>query len=843
MIGTKLAHYEITGHLGSGGMGEVYQATDIKLGRSVAIKFLHVALAQNADHMARFEREARILATLNHPNIAAIYGVEEADGRMFLVMELVQGETLSERIKRGAIPIPEAMGIAAQITEALEAAHEKGIVHRDLKPPNIKIMPGGKVKVLDFGLAKLIEKTPSDAILSNLPTLQTTGTNPGIILGTAAYMSPEQAKGTDVDRRTDIFAFGAVLYEMLTGHQAFAGKTLGDVLAAVIRDEADRSRLPPDTPSEIRRLLRRCLQKDRNRRLRDIGDARIEIEESLSNSAEGRQSSTTPTGLQSVTRYVIALPSDHQLKGLARSCVALSPDGANLVYVGGPGSARHLYLRAMDSLEARPISGTDGGYGPFFSPDGQWVGFFVGNKMKKVPVIGGPPRTLCEAPHPMGACWGPNNMILFQPVGHAELWQVSADGGIPQSITASEGLSGHCWPDLLPGGKAVIFAIYTPTRGADFQIMVQLLDTGYRKLLGVDGTSPRYVPTGHLVYTVNGTLVAAPFDLDRLEITGITVPIIEKIAESSFGAASFSFSRSGSLVYVKQASALDHVSESLMVWMDRKGAVEPLPVPPQAYRSPRFSPEGQRVAVVIGEDIWIYDISREALTRLTFEGLNLNPIWTPDGNRITFTSFNAGSANIFSKAANGSGVTEQLMNRKHTCFPCSWSPDGRQLAFTENHPSGSHIWVLPIEDEREADPFLGSPFNEIVPNFSPDGRWLAYASEESDRYQIYVRSFRGPGGLWQVSTNGGGDPRWSGDGQELFYRNGDQLMVAQITTSPTFSAAKPQLLFQANFTGYDVSPDGQRIVAIQAVEPGKPGTHINVVLNWFEELKRLAPTR
>ncbi len=760
-------------------------------------------------------------------------------------MELIEGETLRARIEKGPIPVDEALSIAKQIAEALEAAHEKGIIHRDLKPENVKLTPDGNVKVLDFGLAKVFVQNTGDIRLSNLPTISIGATHTGVILGTAAYMSPEQAKGADVDRRTDIFAFGAVLYEMLTGRQAFAGKTLGDVLSAVIRDEADRSRLPPDMPSGIHRLLRRCLQKDRNRRLRDIGDARIEIEESLFDPAERARTVTAQTGLQSVTRYVIPLPPDHQLQKLLWPCVALSPDGANLVYVSGSGSTQQLYLRAMDSLDARPVSGTEGGYGPFFSLDGQWVGFFIGNKMKKVPVTGGPPKTLCEAPRSFGACWGPNDMILFQPVGQGGLWQVSAAGGTPQPITASEGLIGHCWPDVLPGGRAVIFTINTPTRGMDPQIVVQSLVTGQRKLLGVYGTSPRYVPTGHLVFTVNGTLLAAPFDLDRLEITGVTVPIIEKIAESSSGAVSFSFSRSGSLVYVgAQVSALhDIVSENLLVWIDRKGAVEPLPLPPQAYRTPRFSPDGQRVAFVIEEDIWIYGISRETLARFSFEGLNMYPIWAPDGNRVTFTSFNAGSANIFWKAANGSGAEEQLTARSHACFPCSWSPDGRQLAFVENHPTGSYIWMLPIEGEREAYPFLRSPFNEVWPNFSPDGRWLAYASDESGRYEIYVRSFPGPGGMWQVSANGGGNPRWSGDGQELFYRNADKLMVVQITTSPTFNAAKPQLLFQGSFAGYDVSPDGQRILAIQAVEPGQPGTQINVVLNWFEELKRLAPTR
>ena len=893
-VGTRLGPYEVLAQIGAGGMGEVYQAHDTKLGRDVAIKVLPPDFLNDPQRLARFQREARMLAALNHPNIATIYGLEQSGGATCLVMELVPGETLANRVKSGPLPVEEAMRLAVQVAEALEAAHEKNIIHRDLKPTNVKVTPEGKVKVLDFGLAKAFAGNAENDDPSNSPTLSATATMQGVILGTAAYMSPEQARGKMCDKRADIWAFGCLLYELLTGEHMFRGETVTEILAAVLKEEPDWRALPASTPSKIRDLLRRCLQKDLRRRLHDAADARIEIEEALAAPADEepaaaakglrvrwreilvwgvaslllagfismavwklKPSSTSPP--QPVTRTVINLAPGQQLAGLdSGPSVALSPDGTHLAYVASQGGAQQLYLRVMDTLDAKPIPGTEGAINPFFSPDGQLVGFFGDGKLKKVSISGGAALTLGDATRPYGANWGSRGMIAFVPSNGSGLQQVSDEGGMPQPLTHLEkGELNHLWPEFLPGGKAVLFAAgSTSFNFTNARVAVQSVGTGERRNLVQVGTNPRYAPTGHLVYAQGGSLMAVQFDPQRLAITGTAVPVVEGVLQSPVsGAAQYSFSATGSLVYVPGGV---QSNQSKLVWVSRNGAEQPLAAPARAYRGPRLSPDGHQVAVAIQEQesqVWLYDLSRETLTRLTFGGtVNNNPSWTPDGKRIAFESNKEGPLNIFWQLADGTGGLERLTTSEYVQVPHSWAPDGQLLAYAEaTSTTGYDIWMLRMGESsagsgqvRKAQPFLRTRFDEAVPRFSPDGRWLAYVSNESGRNEIYVQPYPGPGGKWQISTESGREPVWNRNGREVFYRSGDKMMAVEITTQPSFIMGKPRMLFEGRYRptpatspNYDVSPDGQRFLMLKPVEQEQAApTQINVVLNWFEELKR-----
>jgi Tol biopolymer transport system component len=903
--GTRLGSYEVVAPIGAGGMGEVYKARDTKLGRDVAIKVLPANFVNDPERLSRFQREARMLAALNHPNIATIYGLEQCDGVTCLVMELVSGETLAERVKAGPLGIEETLKIAVQIAEALEAAHEKSIIHRDLKPANVKVTPEGKVKVLDFGLAKAFAADAADDDPSNSPTLSAAATMQGVILGTAAYMSPEQARGKACDKRTDIWAFGCVLYELLTGKRAFQGETTTEILAAVLRGEPDWQALPASTPAKIREVLGRCFQKDLRRRLHDAADARIEIEEALTAPAVaeptaavngfrilGRQGLILSVGAlllvaaaaslavwnlkpspspQPVTRTVINLPPGQQLAGLENGpAVALSADGTHLAYVARRGDTQQLYLRAMDSLEARPIPDTEGAANPFFSPDGQWLGFFAGGKLKKVSVNGGAAVTVGDASLPRGASWGSQAMIAFLPSTSGALQQVSEAGGAPQPLTRlDKGEISQRWPEFLPGGKAVLFsAASSNTNWISAQIAVQSIGAGERRDLIQGATHPRYASPGHLVYAQGGNLMAVPFDPERLEVTGTAVSMVEGVLESPVsGAAQYSFSNTGSLVYV---SGDIQSAQNRLVWVSRTGAEQPLAAPMRTYQFPRISPDGRRVALgIAGQEsqTWLYDFSRETLTRFTFGGsVNQNAVWTPDGKRIAFQSNREGPSNIFWQSADGSGGLEKLNTSEYIQSPISWSPDGQLLAFIEITPTtGYDIWVLRMGDPspgsgqvpsagsgqvRKAQPFLRTPFLESAPRFSPDGRWLAYVSDESGHREIYVLPYPGPGGKWQISTEGGTEPVWNPKGRELFYRSGAKMMAVEITSQPSLSVGKPKVLFEglyeptpATLPYYDVSPDGQRFLMLKPSEQAQAApTQINVVLNWFEELKRRVPT-
>jgi len=893
--GTKLGRYEIRSKIGAGGMGEVYLARDLKLRREVAIKVLPDAFAQDTERLARFEREARLLASLNHPHIGAIYGLEESGNTQFLVLELVPGTGLNELVARGPMPIEQAFVISRQIAEALEVAHERGIVHRDLKPSNIKITADAQVKVLDFGLAKVLEEPSANSNVSESPTVLYQGTQTGLILGTAAYMSPEQAKGKRVDKRTDIWAFGCVLYEMLTGKPVFLGEATTDTLASVIRDEPNWSLLPSATPTGIRQLLRRCLQKDPSLRLRDIGDARVEIMDTLSEPAAesvivgptgasarkdwrrlipfalvGLVTGVIVSGLafwvisrfvsvrglttQPVRRFAINLAENEPLAltkfvplAVGRPAITVSPDGNKLVYVVNHNGVAQLCLRPLNQFDAKLIGGTEGAYNPFFSPDGNWIGFFADNKLKKVSLAGGEPVTLCEARNPVGADWGPNDMIFFGDQEGGTLTRVSSTGGTPQPIP----VGGAQAPDaeVLPDGKWLLYSTSQGSNPDYHEIRAVSLETGQSSVVLQGGSNPRYLPSGHLLFTRTGGLMAARFDLDSRKVTGPAVAVIEGIRSEIYGNSQFSVSDNGTLIYIPGGSGWI----GKPVWVDRQGKITQIPLPAQCYSGFKLSPDGKRLAIQVAsatDDIWIYEFERGTFLRLTLNGSNIGPVWSPDGKRVVFGSFRDGRFGLFWKAADGSGAEERLTTASPETFQAaeSWSADGKALLFGEwSATDQGDIWILPLEGERKPEPFLRTPFSEFFSSFSPDGRWIVYTSDESGRYEVYVRPYPGPGGKWQVSTEGGEEPVWSANGQELFYRNGEKWMVASVQTKPEFHAQMPRLMFENYFINvpglsHYPSPDSQRQIMIQPIGQDANPKQINVVLNWFEELKQRVPT-
>jgi hypothetical protein len=905
VIGQRIAHYRVQEKIGAGGMGEVYRAQDTRLCRDVAIKVLPELFARDAERMVRFEREARVLASLNHPNIASIYGLEESNGARALVMELVEGPTFAERISQGRIPLEEVLTFAKQIADGLEYAHDRGIIHRDLKPSNVKLTPESQVKLLDFGLAKALEGETAEPELQNSPTLSAAATRPGVLLGTPAYMSPEQARGKPVDRRADIWAFGCMLYEMLTGRAAFTGETTSDILACVIRAEPDWSSLPGSVPPRIHELLRRCLQKDAKQRLRDIGDARIIIEEALSGSVA---SETVPAGGLTrslrhrgmvwawlvaglvlgaigavviasylrpspgegpVGRFAFGFPAPDSQPGASEGfplrdfpAVAISRDGTKIAYLGASGHTTQLFLRLVDRLEPQPLPGSADATSPFFSPDGQWVGFFADGKLKKVSVNGGEATTLCDAPINRSATWGPDSTITFAPTLFGGLMRVSAAGGSPEILTAPDASKGELtyrWPEILLAGKAVLFVIGSAQDIGSFsesKIAAIRLDTREKKILPIVGTYPRYSPSGHLLFERDGRVFAVPFDPHRLEVTGQPVPVLDGVKTSpNSGAADFAVSDTGSLVYLPE-NAYTH--DGLIVWVDRKKQVKELAAPARHYGSPHISPDGERIAVAIpsgssGSDVWVYEIPHGTLTRLTFDEHSSAPLWSPDGKRVAFATTRPTGPAILMKPADGSGAEETLvLGESLILVPTSWSSDGKFLAYwTVGSATGRDIWITPIAGERKPQPFLQTKFNEMQARFSPDSRWIAYQSEESGRYEVYVQPFPGPGGKWQISTNGGTMPVWAQNGRELFYMRSGKLMSVGITSQPTFSASTPQivadypplLMGRLSNGAYDVSADGQRFLFVKANVENGPPEEVRVVLNWTEELQHLAPTR
>jgi Tol biopolymer transport system component len=906
MIGETFSHYRITDKLGEGGMGEVWRAEDTQLGREVAIKVLPEAFAQDTERMARFEREARVLAALDHPHIAAIYGLEEAEGRKLLVMQLAEGENLQEMISRGQVPLKKAVKIAVQIAEALEAAHDKGIIHRDLKPANVKVSSDGQVKVLDFGLAKALDpgdpNSSGSGGLSLSPTLTAQMTEAGVLLGTAAYMSPEQARGDLADRRADIWAFGIVLMEMLTGKTVYAGRTVSDTLAGVLAREPEWQALPEDTPLRIRKLLERCLEKEMPDRLQAIGEARIALQQYLAHPETEATAETAPIAASQPTwkrllpwalfaaaaagliaalvalwpepprpktpiRFEAVLAEDPLFVNLGAS-VVLSPDVSRLVYVTDGESNRALFTRSLDQLAGTELvvgSNSNEPYHPFFSPDGQWVGFAVRNELKKVPITGGTPITLCEVDGSRGASWGPDDTIALSPGGASEIHTVSAAGGTPEKLTTfveERKDFSHRWPQFTPDGKAVIYTVgYEGMSTADQAIIEAIsLETGEQKVIHEGGYYARYVPSGHLVFIRDGTLFGMPFDVASLEPTGSPSPLVQGITTDNGPAgAQFSFSSDGTLAYV---SGEVGVPTYPIVWVDKEGKSTTLWDTRGSYGEPSLSPDGKKLGISVlrdGQwDVWVYDLEREVATRLTFhDGYDADQAWTPDGRYLIFTSNRDGIESIYRKRADGSGEVERLIENEEAFYPFSVSGDGKFLAGEISKGGNLDLYILPLDGSSEPEVFLASEFDERYPDFSPDGRWIAYSSNESGRYEVYVRPYPAAGGKWQVSDGGGAWPLWSGDGRRLFYRTNSGIMEVSVEASgESLSIGTPTTAVEGPFRGgmfgisvggyifgdYDVSPDGERFVMFPEDTDVAPKTHVTMVFNWFDELERTLPT-
>jgi len=903
--GTRIGVYEIVDALGAGGMGEVYRARDTKLKRDVAIKILPEAFTLDAERVARFQREAELLASLNHPNIAAIYGVEESGDANAIVMELVEGETLG-----APLPLEDALAIARQIVDALEAAHERGVIHRDLKPANIKVTPDGKVKVLDFGLAKAIDGGGAGRAggaggadgLSLSPTLSVHATYAGVILGTAAYMSPEQARGKPVDRRTDIWAFGCVLYEMLAGKQAFdAGETVSDAIATILKGDVDWNALPAATPAHVRSLLRRCLQKDPQKRLPHIGVVRLELDDPPTTDgapAVSAARSTTPARplwqraivpiacalvagaiaataawflkpppAAPIVRFPIPLGEGVNFSSIGYQHVAISPDGARIGYLA---NAR-LYLRTMSDVEPRVILGPDltGSINNLvFSPDGTAIAFWSGidRTLKKVAIAGGTSITLCRAEPPFGMAWNADTIVYAEP-GKGILG-VSANGGNPQILVDSKDQQLH-GPQILPGGQSVLFTVASPATGVDrwdkAKVVVQALKTGERKVVIEGGSDGRYVPTGHLVYATGGVLFAVPFDLKRLATVGGATPIVEGIRRgtataAASGAAQYAFSNTGSLVY-EPGPASTSVLNLDIALIDRQGTVEPLRLTPAPYEFPRRSPDGKQLAFGIDDTkdaaVWMYDLSgKTSMRRLTIGGRNRFPIWTADGQRVAFQSDREGDSAVFWQRADGTGTAERITRPDQGVahIPESWSPQGDLFLFTALKNAEYSLWTYSVQSKKAA------PFGEVrsrLPinsTFSPDGRWVAYSSTENGNATIYVQPVPPTGAKYPISKATEANhhhPVWSADGSDLLYLIGPgPAQVVAVTTTPSFTFSSPvpvpKLFLEFGPTTartFDVLRD-KRIVGIVYGASSQTGAaalpHLQVVTNWFEELKQRA---
>jgi Tol biopolymer transport system component len=865
-------------------MGEVYHAADTRLAREVAIKLLPPSLAADPQRLGRFRREARLLAQIDHPNIAAIYGIEEIDRLCFLVLEFVPGLTLVKRLAAGGLEWQEALEIARQVAEALEAAHEKGIVHRDLKPANIKITPEGKVKVLDFGLAKTIGDSAASGLPSSSPDGSIDSTQAGVILGTVSYMSPEQARGKPVDRRADIWSFGCVLYESLTGNRAFAGDNVTDVLTSVVHKEPDWTGLPAKIPPRVRALLVHCLEKDPHRRLHDIGDVRLEIEEILAQPTAEAPVWATPglvtrrralawlaTGVlltalaasfgtwialrqrpnapPAAFRFTVLPPSGTRLASSYEPAVALSPDGKVLVFAASRAGSSQLYRQTVGQLEAVPIPGTEGATGPFFSPDGRWIAFTAGGHLNKIPATGGVPLPICDQQLPRGASWGPNDTILFTPSTDQPLYTVSAEGGTSRPVTTLDlknGERSHRFPEYLPGGKAAIFTVTRSGTYDEGEIAVVSLEEGKHRIIQrISGTNPHYLTTGHIVYGHRGWLFAIAFDAEKLEVRGAPFQLLEGVVTNSAnGSVQAAVAPDGTLAYAPGSSI---TPEFTLTWVNRDGQAQPASEVIRSYLTPpAIAPDGNRVAVSIlapNRDVWILDLKRGLPIRLTFDpGYDQGPIWTPpDGKRVTFWSARGGRYYIFWKLADRSAPEEPLLSDTEPLAPGSWSPDGRTLVFVKRGSNtGYDLWTLSPQAGTTPQPLLQSPYDERSPAVSPDGHWIAFVSNEGGRLEVYVRPFPGPGGNRQVSTDGGSEPRWAPNMREIYYRSAKGVMAVAVSTTLGFTSDKPRLLFEDRYEpgplgGWAIDPDGHRFLMFKAVESGP--AQINVVLHWFEELK------
>jgi Tol biopolymer transport system component len=892
--GTRLGPYEIIGPIGAGGMGEVYRATDARLNRVVALKALHSLLAGDPERVGRFEREAQLLASLNHPNIAALHGLEEVSGEKYLVLEFVDGRPLSDLVKNGALPVAEAVAFARQIADALAAAHEGGIIHRDVKPGNIMVTADGVIKVLDFGLGKTIKGAPtSDA--ANSPTMTLAATRAGIILGTAGYMSPEQAKGRAADKRSDVWGFGCVLYEMLTGTRAFDGEDITETLAAIVRGEPDWNALPPGVPPSVRELVERCLIKNRAERLSDMSVVRYLLNERPHlGSAATAPVAPAPTRAPSigwpvaaglvavvvlvtagvmrlwsptvsssaangVTRLAIVLPDGDQLTFVSEAPLAISPDGSTVVYSGSRGGTFQLYVRGLSASDPKALAGTEGAKSPFFSPDGRWIGFFAQEKLKKIAVGGAGLQMVTDAGDARGGSWGTDDNIYFAPTNTAGIWRVPASGGTATEVThpdAAKGEISHIWPHVQPDHQTMLFTVRSGPGPDEHLIVSQSLASGERHALVPGGDMPRHVTTGHLVYGRFDALYAVPWKPPQRDLAGavpITLPEVPRLEAEA--ASAYAVSDNGTLVYLAGGPAR---TKNRVLWVDRTGKTEALPLPEKEYESVAISPDGRKAVVQVLEGtvtLWMLDLERQATTPfLVSGGSSQAPVWTADGKRVIYRATRKGFRNIYWKSSDGTGAEERLTSREGVVqTPSSVSSDGKWLLFTEaGGPGGNGIWALGLDapagstggGDRAPRPFL--PPGEFGTNghFSPDGRWVAYLSAVSGRREVYVRPFPGPGPRTQVSTMGADQPRWSRDGRELYFSALDgSILAADVSIGSAFTAGVPHVLHEGHYkdqvnanTAFDVTRSG-RFLMVQQGQIQNAVTHIDVVLNWFSQLR------
>jgi len=883
-VGTRLGPYELGSPVGAGGMGEVYRAKDTRLERTVAVKVLPPHLSSSAESRQRFEREAKTISQLSHPHICALYDVGNQDGVEFLVMEYLEGETLSDRLLKGALPFEQVLRYGIEMADALDKAHRHGIVHRDLKPGNVMITKS-RVKLLDFGLAKAVAPAgrTSGASLTALPTQAGTDlTAEGTILGTFQYMAPEQLEGKDADARTDIFAFGAVLYEMATGRKAFSGKSQASLISSIMGSEPPAiSSLAPMTPPAFDRVVRTCLAKDPDDRWQTAHDVMLELKWV----AEGGSAVGLPAPIVARRRSrerilwgVAGLAAGAILAGVAAAILlrrsappprrgvgfaltfsakqpfadgpyqsfALSPDGSRIVYAGGSGRQRRLYVRAMDRIVATPVPGTEEGSHPFFSPDGQSIAFLAEGKLKKLTFGGGAPVVLYNRHSTLGGSWAPDDTILFTPDFTGGIWRISTRGGEAARVVAPDPARkerAYILPSFLPDGKSALFTIWTGGSFDEAKIGLLDLATGKHRIVLEGGTNARYSGTGHVFFGRGGAIHAVPFDLKALAVTGPPVAILEgAMSDALNGNVFFDFSREGSLAYLPGTV---RIPEFDLIAVDRKGAAQTI-TGGRPYAEPNVSPEGKRVAVTIQTstfDIWIYDLDRGTLSRLSFGGDDSQPVWSPDGKRVAYSSSRAGVPNLFWRYADVSGPEERLATADHPQFPSCFTPDGRALVFVDvDRKTREDIWVLPLDGSRKPVAFLRTPFREGRAALSPDGRWIAYASDESGRGEIYVQPYPGPGGRIQISPDGGDFPLWSPGGRELYYRNQEKFLAASIQTEPSFSASKPTVLFEGKYgEGWDVAPDGKRFYTTREKQVDHATWQIHILLGWLEDVRRRLP--
>jgi serine/threonine-protein kinase len=893
LIPSIVSHYKILEKLGEGGMGVVFKAQDTKLDRLVALKFLPARLADSEESKARLIQEAKAASALNHPNVCTIHEIGEHDGQLFVVMEFVAGQTLHEKILEGRLPVKQAIEIGIQIADGLAAAHEKGIVHRDVKPDNIMVRRDGIVQIMDFGLAKIHG-------VSRL-------TKEGSTIGTAGYMSPELVQGHDADHRSDIFSLGVVLYEMLTGHLPFRGIHETAMMYEIVNvDPPPPSSIRPEIDADMDRIVLESLEKDPNERMQSARQVSIDLRRYRRESERQRVSGIAPPGAATagqksggpnvsrralstnddisppvrrllpwglacvlgvvavlalwnpwrripppppVVRFSLSLPKESTIPLDENLAVAISRDGNRIVYA----TENLLHLRSVDNMEAVPVAGTEKAAEPVFSPDGKWIAFFSGGKLKKVPVGGGTSTALCDVGSCRGITWGVDDQIVFSSHAAVGLSAISASGGPVRVLTTpdtSRHERTHRWPRFVGDSKTVLFTvgeIYNPDYYDDAYIDAVNLDTGVRKRILAGANQARFLTGGYLVYGKGGTLFAERFDVDRLETIGQPVPVLEDVGgDPTAGVVHFSLSDNGSLVYVPGGG---DANTHTLAWVDRSGEREQIPAPLHAYQSPRLSPDGKRISLVIEEgkelDLWIYDIAGQTLSRLTFGGLNLSPLWSRDGKRVFYTSRDVGGGlKILSKSADGSGDAQELYSGTDELYIDGIYPDGMTLLLDRVRPEPYGIMALPLGGDRKLRPVLQSSAFEHSGALSPDGRWIAYTSNETQSYQIYVQPFPPGGGKWQITTDGGVDVHWSRDGRELFYREGSALMVVAIQTQPAFQAGKPKLLFEEHRTlfstvghTFDVSLDGKRLL-LTGLGTGDQGHRVNVILHWAEEVRR-----